>query len=50
MAVKVYNKLGRDKIPQIFKRANKKLFTYVATEEEVKPMLLQKLAEELEEF
>ncbi|KKI91799.1 phosphoribosyl-ATP pyrophosphohydrolase [Bacillus sp. SA1-12] len=50
MAVKVYNKLIRDKIPQIIKQANKEPYTYVATEDEVKPMLLQKLVEELEEF
>ncbi|RAL24095.1 nucleoside triphosphate pyrophosphohydrolase [Thermoflavimicrobium daqui] len=50
MKVKVYNKLVRDKIPQIVKQANKKPCTYIATEEEIKPMLLKKLIEELEEF
>lgn len=50
MVVKVYNKLVRDKIPHIIKQANKEPFTYVATEEEVKPFLLGKLIEELEEF
>lgn len=50
MAEKIYNKLVRDKIPQIIKQANKDPFTYVATVEEVKPLLLLKLIEELEEF
>ncbi|TNP14082.1 phosphoribosyl-ATP pyrophosphohydrolase [Bacillus tropicus] len=47
---KVYNKLVRDKIPDIINRANKESITYVATEEEAKKMLLRKLVEELEEF
>lgn len=50
MAEKIYNKLVRDKIPQIVKQDNKVPFTHVATEEEVKLLLLQKLLEELEEF
>ena len=50
MAEKVYNKLVRDKIPQVIKQANKEPFTYVATNEEVKPLILQKLIEELDEF
>lgn len=50
MAEKIYNKLVRDKIPQIIKQANKDPFSYVATVEEVKPLLLLKLIEELEEF
>jgi predicted house-cleaning noncanonical NTP pyrophosphatase (MazG superfamily) len=48
--VKIYNKLVRDKIPQVIKQANKEPHTYIATEEEVKPLLLEKLVEELEEF
>ncbi|PGC47419.1 phosphoribosyl-ATP pyrophosphohydrolase [Bacillus toyonensis] len=47
---KVYNKLVRDKIPEIINRANKESITYVATEAEAKKMLLCKLVEELEEF
>ncbi|WP_074433076.1 nucleoside triphosphate pyrophosphohydrolase [Neobacillus dielmonensis] len=50
MGEKIYNKLVRDKIPQIVKQDNKVPFTHVATEQEVKPLLLQKLIEELEEF
>lgn len=50
MAEKVYNKLVRDKIPQVIEQANSVPFTHVATEEEVKPLLLHKLIEELEEF
>ena len=50
MAEKIYNKLVRDKIPQIIKQANKEPFTYVATVEEVKPLFLLKLMEELDEF
>jgi predicted house-cleaning noncanonical NTP pyrophosphatase (MazG superfamily) len=47
---KVYNKLVRDKIPQVIKQASKEPITYVATDEEVKPLILQKLIEELDEF
>ncbi|MFP3887645.1 nucleoside triphosphate pyrophosphohydrolase [Priestia filamentosa] len=50
MGEKIYNKLVRDKIPQIVKLDNKVPFTYVATEQEVKPLLLHKLIEELKEF
>ncbi|MEH6942043.1 nucleoside triphosphate pyrophosphohydrolase [Bacillus sp. JJ722] len=50
MTEKIYNKLVRDYIPQIIKENNNVPFTYVATEEEVKPLLLHKLLEELEEF
>ena len=47
---KIYNKLVRDKIPQIVQQDNKVPYTHVATQQEVKPLLLQKLIEELEEF
>jgi predicted house-cleaning noncanonical NTP pyrophosphatase (MazG superfamily) len=47
---KIYNKLVRDKIPQIIKQDNKVPFTHIATEQEVKPLLLHKLIEEMEEF
>ncbi|TCS95789.1 nucleoside triphosphate pyrophosphohydrolase [Hazenella coriacea] len=50
MAEKIYNKLVRDKIPQIIKQSNQEPFTYTATKEEIKPMLYLKLTEELEEF
>jgi predicted house-cleaning noncanonical NTP pyrophosphatase (MazG superfamily) len=46
----VYNKLVRDKIPQVVKQDNKVPFTHVASVEEVKPLLLRKLIEELDEF
>ena len=49
-AGKNYHKLVRDKIPQVIKDANKKPVFYVATPEEVKPLILDKLIEELEEF
>ncbi|QIZ07620.1 nucleoside triphosphate pyrophosphohydrolase [Priestia megaterium] len=50
MGEKIYNKLVRDKIPQIVKQDKKVPFTHVASEQEVKPLLLHKLIEELEEF
>ena len=45
----IYNKLVRDKIPAIIKN-NKVPFLQVATESDVKHLLLGKLIEELEEF
>lgn len=50
MGEKIYNKLVRDKIPQIVKQDNKVPITHVITEQEVKPLLLHKIIEELEEF
>lgn len=50
MAVTIYIKLVRDKIPQIIRLANKEPCTSIASEEEVKPLLIQKLIEELQEF
>ena len=47
---KSYHKLVRDKIPQVIKETNKEPFFYVANSEEVKPLILDKLMEELEEF
>ncbi|MGJ7912627.1 phosphoribosyl-ATP pyrophosphohydrolase [Neobacillus sp. LXY-1] len=47
---KVYNKLVRDKIPQIIEKDNKIPITNIASKEEVKALLLLKLIEELEEF
>lgn len=46
----IYNKLVRDKIPQVIKQDNKVPITHFATEQEIKPLLLHKLIEELEEF
>jgi predicted house-cleaning noncanonical NTP pyrophosphatase (MazG superfamily) len=50
MKEKIYNKLVRDKIPQIIKQADKKAFFSVVTTEEFKTLLLDKLIEELAEF
>ncbi|WP_025027470.1 nucleoside triphosphate pyrophosphohydrolase [Caldalkalibacillus mannanilyticus] len=50
MGEQVYNKLVRDKIPEMIKKANKEPITYIATEQEVKERLYAKLVEELEEF
>ncbi|WP_409304709.1 phosphoribosyl-ATP pyrophosphohydrolase [Peribacillus sp. SCS-155] len=47
---KVYNKLVRDNIPSIIFKGNKEPITYIATENEAKQMLMDKLIEELEEF
>ncbi|WP_044640690.1 nucleoside triphosphate pyrophosphohydrolase [Risungbinella massiliensis] len=47
---KVYNKLIRDKIPEIVKRANKEPIMSIASEEEMKELLFRKLLEELGEF
>ncbi|EPD54161.1 hypothetical protein HMPREF1210_00146 [Paenisporosarcina sp. HGH0030] len=47
---KVYNKLVRDKIPEIILENGKHPITYVAREQEVKELLYKKLIEELEEF
>ena len=46
----VYNKLVRDKIPEIIIENGKQPITYVASEQEVKEMLYKKLIEELGEF
>ncbi|NSL51887.1 nucleoside triphosphate pyrophosphohydrolase [Bacillus sp. P2(2020)] len=37
-------------MPQIIKQDNKEPITHIATAEEVKPLLFQKLMEELDEF
>ncbi|MDF2700417.1 MAG: hypothetical protein K0Q49_1975 [Haloplasmataceae bacterium] len=46
----IYNKLVRDKIPDIIKATNSKPITHIATIDVTKELLLKKLVEELNEF
>lgn len=48
--MKVYNKLVRDKIPEIIKNSNKKFDSHVATKSEALKLLHTKLDEEVAEF
>ena len=50
MAVKKYNKLVRDKIPQIIEAQGKQCKVYVATGEDYQNRLKDKLIEEAKEF
>jgi predicted house-cleaning noncanonical NTP pyrophosphatase (MazG superfamily) len=47
---KVYNKLVRDKIPEIIKTAGKNAAVRIADESEYAHLLRQKLVEEVDEF
>jgi len=46
----IYNKLVRDRIPEIIEQTGKKFSTYIASEEEYKEKLHNKLLEEANEF
>ena len=48
--MKKYNKLVRDKVPDVLKRKGKKYEAHVANDEEYWQTLKQKLLEETEEF
>ena len=50
MNVKVYNKLIRDKIPQIIEQSGKQAVTEVVSGEEYLKLLNAKLGEELREY
>ena len=48
--MKTYNKLVRDKIPEIIKNSNKVCETKIVTKEEISELLKLKLDEEVAEF
>ena len=48
--MKIYNKLVRDKIPQIIENAGKKSCCHIADEKEYLKALKDKINEEVEEF
>ena len=47
---KIYNKLIRDRIPEVIESSGKKFSSHIASEVEYKEELLKKVYEELEEF
>ena len=47
---KIYNKLVRDRIPEVIESSGKKYISHIASEVEYKEELLKKVYEELEEF
>ena len=48
--MKIYNKLVRDKIPEIIKATGKSFETHYAEKEELLPLLEIKLTEEVSEY
>lgn len=48
--MKTYNKLVRDKIPQIIKKSHKNFDAHCAMKEEILPLLESKLNEEVAEY
>ncbi|WP_425445865.1 nucleoside triphosphate pyrophosphohydrolase [Dethiothermospora halolimnae] len=50
MAEKIYNKLVRDKIPEIIRNDNKKCEVEIVNSDELKDSLNKKLVEEVEEY
>lgn len=48
--MKVYNKLVRDKIPQVIEKDGRKCETSIVTKEQLLPLLEEKLKEEVNEF
>ena len=50
MRIKQYNKLVRDRIPEIIEESGKKAVIYIADDKEYLEKLYDKLIEEIEEF
>ncbi|MPM26894.1 hypothetical protein SDC9_73399 [bioreactor metagenome] len=48
--MKVYNKLVRDKIPQVIEEDGRRCETSIVSKEELLPLLEEKLKEEVNEF
>lgn len=48
--MKIYNKLVRDKIPQIIENAGKSFSAHIASKEEYTSLLEEKLLEEVNEY
>ncbi|MFT5874432.1 MAG: putative house-cleaning noncanonical NTP pyrophosphatase (MazG superfamily) [Clostridium sp.] len=48
--MKIYNKLIRDKIPEIIKATGKKFYAHYAEKEDLLPLLETKLNEEVSEY